>query len=241
MNAQLSNSDRLTDPGLGIDAATAAALESGRLTDPFAVLGPHADARGTVVRTFAPPAERIELIGPNDELLAIMQPTGPAGLFVGRIDPQRGYRFRIRWPGGLTQITEDPYSFGLLLGELDVYLLAEGNHLELGRCLGAQAMTHRRRAPACASPSGRRMRSASRWSATSMAGTVVATRCASASRPACGNCSSRGCRSARIYKYEILGPHGTAAAQGRSGGPAGRGAAAHGLGRRRPDAIHVER
>jgi 1,4-alpha-glucan branching enzyme len=39
------------------------------------------------------------------------------------------------------QVTEDPYSFGLLLGELDVYLLAEGNHLELGRCLGAQVMT----------------------------------------------------------------------------------------------------
>ena len=36
---------------------------------------------------------------------------------------------------------EDPYAFGLLLGELDVYLLAEGNHLELGRCLGAQAMS----------------------------------------------------------------------------------------------------
>jgi 1,4-alpha-glucan branching enzyme len=136
MNAQL-----LDDPGLAIDAATAAALESGRLTDAFAVLGPHADARGTVVRTFAPPAESIDLIGAGDELLAVMQRTGPAGLFAARIDASRGYRFRIRWPGGVTQITEDPYSYGLLLGELDVYLLAEGNHLELGRCLGAQAMS----------------------------------------------------------------------------------------------------
>ena len=136
MNAQL-----LDDPGLAIDAATAAALESGRLTDAFAVLGPHADARGTVVRVFAPPAEGIDLVGPADELLAVMQRTAPVGLFAARIDPPRGYRFRIRWPGGVTQITEDPYSYGLLLGELDVYLLAEGNHLELGHCLGAQAMS----------------------------------------------------------------------------------------------------
>jgi 1,4-alpha-glucan branching enzyme len=136
MNAQL-----LDDPGLGLDAATAAALESGRLNDAFAVLGPHADARGTVVRAFAPPAEGIDLIGAGDELLSVMQRTGPVGLFAARIDSRRGYRFRIRWPGGVTQVTEDPYSYGLLLGELDVYLLAEGNHLELGRCLGAQAMS----------------------------------------------------------------------------------------------------
>ncbi|HEY2677024.1 MAG TPA: 1,4-alpha-glucan branching protein GlgB [Steroidobacteraceae bacterium] len=35
----------------------------------------------------------------------------------------------------------DPNAFGLLLGELDLHLLAEGNHLELGRVLGAQVMT----------------------------------------------------------------------------------------------------
>ena len=51
------------------------------------------------------------------------------------------YRLRIHWPGGEVQETEDPYSFGLLLGELDIYLLAEGSHLELGRCLGARPMS----------------------------------------------------------------------------------------------------
>ena len=38
------------------------------------------------------------------------------------------------------QETEDPYGFGLLLGELDLHLFAEGTHLQLGRCLGAQVM-----------------------------------------------------------------------------------------------------
>ncbi|MGH8355440.1 MAG: 1,4-alpha-glucan branching protein GlgB, partial [Pseudomonas sp.] len=39
------------------------------------------------------------------------------------------------------QISEDPYSFGPLLGELDLYLFAEGNHRDLGHCLGAQLLT----------------------------------------------------------------------------------------------------
>src|SRR5580658_5354326 len=119
------NAERLDDPRLVIDPATAAALESGRLDDPFAVLGPHPDGAGIVVRAFLPPAEGVDLIGARDELLASMQPAAPKGLFVGRIGGG-GYRLRIRWPGGVTQITEDPYSFGVLLGELDVYLLAEG-------------------------------------------------------------------------------------------------------------------
>src|SRR6202034_144607 len=135
MNAQLLN-----DPGLMIEPAAAAALESGQSDDPFAVLGPHADARGVVVRAFLPLAEAAEIIGPRDELLASMSRIEPVDLFAGRIPAGVRYRLRIHWPSGVTQITEDPYAFGLLLGELDVYLLAEGNHLELGRCLGAQAM-----------------------------------------------------------------------------------------------------
>ncbi|MDB5770260.1 MAG: glycogen branching protein [Burkholderia sp.] len=38
------------------------------------------------------------------------------------------------------QYTDDPYAFGLLLGELDLHLIAEGRHFELDRCLGAQPM-----------------------------------------------------------------------------------------------------
>jgi 1,4-alpha-glucan branching enzyme len=50
------------------------------------------------------------------------------------------YRLRIQWPGA-EQETEDPYSFGLLLGDLDLHLLSEGRHFELARCLGAQSLT----------------------------------------------------------------------------------------------------
>ncbi len=39
------------------------------------------------------------------------------------------------------QETEDPYSFGLLLGDVDLHLFNEGRHFQLAHCLGAQAMT----------------------------------------------------------------------------------------------------
>ena len=43
------------------------------------------------------------------------------------------------------QETEDPYSFGVLLGDLDLHLFNEGRHFELARCLGAQSHNGRRR------------------------------------------------------------------------------------------------
>src|SRR5580704_12961694 len=131
----------LEDPGLRLDAAAAEALATGCAEDPFALLGPHADAQGVVVRAFLPSAEAVELIGADGDVIAPLQPLQLPGLYAGRMNQASAYRLRIHWPGGVVQVTEDPYSFGLLLGELDVYLLSEGNHLELGRCLGAQVMS----------------------------------------------------------------------------------------------------
>ncbi len=68
-----------------------------------------------------------------------MWPDDPTGLFAGTIEGDEPYRLRIHWPGGV-QETEDPYSFGLLLGDLDLHLFNEGRHFELAFCLGAQPM-----------------------------------------------------------------------------------------------------
>jgi 1,4-alpha-glucan branching enzyme len=63
-----------------------------------------------------------------------------AGLFEAEISERPDYRLCIDWDG-VIQETEDPYSFPPLLGELDVYLLAEGRHRRIAACLGAQPMT----------------------------------------------------------------------------------------------------
>ncbi|WP_145140575.1 1,4-alpha-glucan branching protein GlgB [Roseomonas gilardii] len=122
------------------DAAIQALIE-GRHGDPFAILGAHDGPGGKTVLTFQPGAKGVELLdAESGEVLAPMERIHPAGVFEGPIPGARPYRFRIEWPGG-TQETEDPYAFGLLLGDMDLYLFAEGRHREMGRVFGAQAMT----------------------------------------------------------------------------------------------------
>ena len=122
------------------DAAIQALIE-GRHGDPFAILGAHDGPRGKTVLTFQPGAKGVELLdAESGEVLAPMERIHPAGVFEASIPDARPYRFRVEWPGGV-QETEDPYAFGLLLGDMDLYLFAEGRHREMGRVFGAQAMT----------------------------------------------------------------------------------------------------
>src|SRR5204862_355527 len=50
------------------------------------------------------------------------------------------YLLRISWPDAV-QETEDPFSFGPLLGDLDLHLYNEGRHFELAEHLGAAVTT----------------------------------------------------------------------------------------------------
>jgi 1,4-alpha-glucan branching enzyme len=125
---------------LWLESAVADALRDGHLRDPFSILGPHVCGNGTVVRSYLPGARSVEVIAADgDELLAVLKDVQMPGLFVGLIPDRVPYRLRIAWPDSV-QETEDPYSFGLLLGDMDIYLLAEGRHFELPFCLGASAM-----------------------------------------------------------------------------------------------------
>ncbi|HZX18066.1 MAG TPA: 1,4-alpha-glucan branching protein GlgB [Pseudomonas sp.] len=108
--------------------------------DPFSFLGPHPQEGGTLVRVWMPNAEGVELLTRDGQSLGAMQRTDAQGLFELSISQAQSYCLRIQWPDG-QQETEDPYAFGPLLGELDLYLFAEGNHRELWRCLGAQVET----------------------------------------------------------------------------------------------------
>ncbi|MCP8466254.1 1,4-alpha-glucan branching protein GlgB [Pseudomonas sp. ZM23] len=103
--------------------------------DPFAFLGPH----GGEVRVWLPGALAVELLSAQDEVLAAMNVVDASGLFVAQLPSGTRYRLRIHWPQA-EQVSEDPYAFGLLLSDLDLYLFSEGNHRRLGKCLGAQAM-----------------------------------------------------------------------------------------------------
>jgi len=126
-------------------SALTVALIEGRLDDPFAFLGPHrgggGDDAGTIVRTFQPGAEAVSLVARDGgAALGSLDDQG-GGLFVGRVEGDAPYVLRISWPGGGVQETEDAYSFGPFLGDLDLHLFNEGRHWDLGRVFGAQPKT----------------------------------------------------------------------------------------------------
>jgi 1,4-alpha-glucan branching enzyme len=115
-------------------ARAAAEAMSGRMTDPFALLGPH----DGVVRSFQPEAEQVALIARDDGRLLGRLDHFDGGLWVGAPSEPVPYLLRITWPGGRVQETEDPYGFGPVLGDLDLHLFREGRHWRLAHVFGAQ-------------------------------------------------------------------------------------------------------
>jgi 1,4-alpha-glucan branching enzyme len=109
--------------------------------DPFAILGPHGDGgQGQYIRAYLPDALSVRVLAKDSgEELGELPMTEVPGFFAGHFDHLMPYLLKVNWAGG-EQITEDPYSFGPLLGEMDLYLFAEGNHRDLSSCLGAQLM-----------------------------------------------------------------------------------------------------
>ena len=118
---------------LGIDVGAIDAIVNARHGDPFAILGPH---DGTV-RAFIPGADTVSVVDSTTGLPAgELTRMHPAGFFAGPVTTHGHYRLRIG-EGVAAWETEDPYAFPPILGDMDIYLLAEGRHRDFGRCLGA--------------------------------------------------------------------------------------------------------
>jgi 1,4-alpha-glucan branching enzyme len=124
-----------------LDLESARAVARGTHDNLFAALGPHDTQDGRVIRAFLPGATRVEAVRRSDgDVLTVLEPRGENGLFENLIHDRAPYRLRVFWPDTV-QETEDPYSFGLLLGDVDLHLFNEGRHFELAHCLGAQVVT----------------------------------------------------------------------------------------------------
>jgi 1,4-alpha-glucan branching enzyme len=113
-------------------------------SDPFGVLGLHSVNGTQVVRAFRPDAKTLAVVDradPKTKLVA--QRIAAEGVFEAIING-RSDRFDYvlevtNWAGDTIQVA-DPYSFGPLLGELDMHLYCEGTHYEIYRKLGAHLM-----------------------------------------------------------------------------------------------------
>ncbi len=121
------------------------ALVEARHGDPFAVLGMHKTGAGVAVRAMLPDAQQMAVVESlTGEVVAEGVRIRPEGLFIadvpGRREPFR-YRLRVT-SGGIVREFDDVYGFSPVLGELDLYLLAEGNHFASYSKLGAHPVTH---------------------------------------------------------------------------------------------------
>src|SRR5690242_18147245 len=128
---------------LSDDVDSAALIAAADHPDPFSFLGMHEVGDGVVVRAFLPGARAAEVVDRDSgQRAAVMTRLHEAGVFSGQITHRRpfAYRLRVDYGHGLEDY-EDPYRFGTLLGELDVYLMAEGTHHRLYERLGAHCMT----------------------------------------------------------------------------------------------------
>jgi 1,4-alpha-glucan branching enzyme len=120
-----------------LPASDIALLTEGRHPDSFAVLGRHVVEDVSLVRAFLPGANYVELItGEGEQRRATPMIGSGDGFFEAPCPADAPYRIRTAWPGGITE-SADPYSFGLLLSDDDIYLAAEGRHFDLSTRLGA--------------------------------------------------------------------------------------------------------
>ncbi len=109
--------------------------------DPFGVLGLHQVDQSWVVRSLRPEAKELAIVdrhNPQRRFPAVR--VAEEGLFEAQLEgvtESLDYLLEVTtWSGETFQVS-DPYSYGPILGELDMHLYCVGNHYEIYEKLGA--------------------------------------------------------------------------------------------------------
>ncbi len=119
--------------------------------DPFAVLGMHkASENGgkdfIFIRTVQPQAKTVEVLDAADgHTLGVMEKTDVDGLFQLNFKDKQdffNYRLKITLFDETQYVTDDPYRFLPVLGDMDLYLYNEGTHYKSYERLGAHLIKH---------------------------------------------------------------------------------------------------
>ena len=118
------------------------AIINGDHGNAFAVLGIHRNkgSKEVFIRAYYPNTKSIEVIRKSDNSsLGYMEKLDERGFYqinLG-VGENFAYKFKIENDLGNIYEAEDPYRFPPTLGDIDVYLLSEGNHLNMYKILGA--------------------------------------------------------------------------------------------------------
>ena len=129
-----------------LSAADLDALVSGRHGDPFAVLGLHADAQGTLwLRAMLPGAASVSALdAKSGKRVANLALRDEAGLWEASIPRRKkrfDYRLQVQWAAGGEGRYADAYAYGTLIPDADLHFFGEGSHLRPFTMLGAHGMS----------------------------------------------------------------------------------------------------
>jgi len=122
-------------------------LVGARHWDPFSVLGPHVlkegEQRFVSIRGIQPRAREVRVLRDtaSGTRTAAMTRVHPDGVFEAQFPGDREifpYRLEFIARDGYRWVQHDPYSFGKVLSDFDIHLLAEGSHLEQHEKLGSR-------------------------------------------------------------------------------------------------------
>jgi len=120
------------------------ALANGQHRDPFSLLGPHATPEGSlIVRAIRPDAARMEIRRRDGGEGQAMRRLSVDGLFEAVLPGPSipDYRLAVTpWHGEAFEY-DDPYRYGRVLTDFDLYLLGEGTHYRAFEKLGAHRVT----------------------------------------------------------------------------------------------------
>ncbi len=108
--------------------------------DPFAVLGMHQAGEQLVVRVFRPDARAVTVRNAATAAAFPALQIHPDGFFEAALEgAEERFAYVLDFTGhdGQVWTEHDPYSVGILLGQLDLHLFAEGQHWQLYDKLGA--------------------------------------------------------------------------------------------------------
>ena len=124
-----------------IDDGNLHSLLEARHGDPFSVLGMHLAGEHLVVRVLRPDAKTVTVRDVHNSQRSFTAGQVHAGFFEAVItDSEERFEYELLFTAhnGDQWTARDPYSFGMVLGEVDMHLFAEGNHWEIYHKLGAQ-------------------------------------------------------------------------------------------------------
>ena len=124
-----------------LDGGLVTAIATGSHPYPHSVLGQHAVPGGWVIRALRPLAATVTALRPDGSRIALENLAD--GLWQG-FAPGAGtaYTLDTGYPGGPSWVTDDPYRFVPSVGEMDLYLFAQGRHEQMWQVFGSHYRPH---------------------------------------------------------------------------------------------------